>query len=159
MVSSKASRATESSETTKRRYKGVRMRSWGSWVSEIRAPNQKARIWLGSYSTPEAASRAYEAALRCTKNTSSVVMSPKSIQKIAAAAAAMESCPASLSSGTPTEGPSSCPESVDFSEKNFWADSLLCFNEEEVNQSLSWCNFSRLEECDGDDDGVRLWSF
>jgi len=25
-------------------YKGVRMRSWGSWVSEIRAPNQKTRI-------------------------------------------------------------------------------------------------------------------
>ncbi|KAG5245896.1 AP2 domain-containing transcription factor family protein [Salix suchowensis] len=85
----------------KKKYKGVRMRSWGSWVSEIRAPNQKTRIWLGSYSTPEAAARAYDAALFCLKGSAAnlnfpipslhyipdTVMSPKSIQRVAAAAA------------------------------------------------------------------------
>ncbi|KAF6147715.1 hypothetical protein GIB67_003046 [Kingdonia uniflora] len=102
---SRLSPSASSSTCRKSKYKGVRMRSWGSWVSEIRSPNQKTRIWLGSYSTPEAAARAYDAALICLKgssanlnfpNTSSslpyinapdTIMSPKSIQKVAAAAA------------------------------------------------------------------------
>ncbi|KAK6939854.1 AP2/ERF domain [Dillenia turbinata] len=93
--------SSSSSSSNRKKYKGVRMRSWGSWVSEIRAPNQKTRIWLGSYSTPEAAARAYDAALICLKGSSAnlnfpdstihhypdTVMSPKSIQRVAAAAA------------------------------------------------------------------------
>ncbi|CAN8270700.1 unnamed protein product [Cochlearia groenlandica] len=91
----------------KKKYKGVRMRSWGSWVSEIRAPNQKTRIWLGSYTTQEAAARAYDVALLCLKGPKAnlnfphmitttttypfldenTLLSPKSIQKVAAQAA------------------------------------------------------------------------
>ena len=91
-------------------FKGVRMRAWGKWVTEIRDSDTKERIWLGSFATAEMAARAYDAGVVCLKGESayaslnfpnsppripnlSNTMSPKEIQA-AAAAAAISSVPA-----------------------------------------------------------------
>ncbi|KAF8034006.1 hypothetical protein BT93_C0321 [Corymbia citriodora subsp. variegata] len=49
------------------KYKGVRKRKWGKWVSEIRLPNSRERIWLGSYDSAEKAARAFDAAQFCLR--------------------------------------------------------------------------------------------
>ncbi|GLJ06681.1 hypothetical protein SUGI_0045060 [Cryptomeria japonica] len=46
-------------------YKGIRVRKWGKWVSEIRLPRTKIRLWLGSYETAEEAARAFDVGSYC----------------------------------------------------------------------------------------------
>lgn len=64
------------------KYKGVRKRKWGKWVSEIRLPNSRERIWLGSYDTPEKAARAFDAALFCLRGTAATFNFPDQLPDI-----------------------------------------------------------------------------
>lgn len=118
--------AEEQQQRSVSSYRGVRKRKWGKYVSEIRLPNSRQRIWLGSYDSAEKAARAFDAAMFCLRGSGANFnfpsdrpniaggrnMTPSQIQIAAARFANSE--PRKECSGKPVESLTSIEETTSF---------------------------------------------
>ncbi|OVA08701.1 AP2/ERF domain [Macleaya cordata] len=84
-------------------YIGVRQRTWGKWVAEIREPNRGARLWLGTFNTSLEAALAYDDVAGKLYGSSAKLNLPESNSQLIKPPSPSPSSSSSSSSSIPPE--------------------------------------------------------